>query len=146
MKIYVASSWRNEGQPAVVNRLREAGHEVYDFRNPKPGENGFHWQEIDHKWGEWTPEQHRNALEDPIAVDGFANDWNGMKWADCCVMLMPCGRSAHLECGYFVGAKKRSFIVLGDKKSEPELMYKLVDKVCVDVNEVLDEIGRSSND
>ena len=33
-KIYVASSWRNEYYPEVVEKLREAGHEVYDFRNP----------------------------------------------------------------------------------------------------------------
>ena len=33
-KIYVASSWRNEYYPEVVAKLREAGHEVYDFRNP----------------------------------------------------------------------------------------------------------------
>jgi hypothetical protein len=31
-KIYVASSWRNEYYPEVVEKLREAGHEVYDFR------------------------------------------------------------------------------------------------------------------
>ena len=35
-KIYVASSWRNREQPSVVKALREAGHEVYDFRNPAP--------------------------------------------------------------------------------------------------------------
>jgi len=33
-KIYVASSWRNDYYPKVVAKLREAGHEVYDFRNP----------------------------------------------------------------------------------------------------------------
>jgi hypothetical protein len=33
-KIYLASSWRNERQPELVRILREAGHEVYDFRNP----------------------------------------------------------------------------------------------------------------
>ncbi len=32
MKVYIASSWRNEYQPTVVARLREAGHDVYDFR------------------------------------------------------------------------------------------------------------------
>ena len=32
-KIYVASSWRNVFYPDVVQRLRDAGHEVYDFRN-----------------------------------------------------------------------------------------------------------------
>ena len=36
-RIYVASSWRNKYQPEVVAALRKAGHEVYDFRNPKDG-------------------------------------------------------------------------------------------------------------
>lgn len=42
MKIYVASSWRNNRQPDVVKFLRDLGHEVYDFKNPKPGDDGFH--------------------------------------------------------------------------------------------------------
>ena len=39
-KIYVASSWRNEYYPEVVRQLREAGHEVYDFRNPPSASSG----------------------------------------------------------------------------------------------------------
>lgn len=35
MRIYVASSWRNTHQPEVVAKLRELGHEVYDFREPE---------------------------------------------------------------------------------------------------------------
>lgn len=31
MKIYVASSWRNPSQQTVVQALRGAGHDVYDF-------------------------------------------------------------------------------------------------------------------
>ena len=50
MKLYVASSWRNLNQPTVVELLRKCGHEVYDFRNPAPGDNGFHWEEIDPDW------------------------------------------------------------------------------------------------
>lgn len=42
-KIYVASSWRNTFYPEVVARLREAGHDVYDFRNPPSGDPGFKW-------------------------------------------------------------------------------------------------------
>lgn len=56
MKIYVASSWRNKIQPLVVLALREAGHEVYDFRNPAPGNTGFQWSEIDPAWQSWTAE------------------------------------------------------------------------------------------
>lgn len=40
-KIYVASSWRNPYFPEVVKRLRAEGHDVYDFRNPPHGGNGF---------------------------------------------------------------------------------------------------------
>ncbi len=45
--IYVASSWKNQYYPEVVARLREAGHEVYDFRNPPHDGNGFRWTDID---------------------------------------------------------------------------------------------------
>jgi hypothetical protein len=49
MKIYIASSWRNAAQPALVQCLRNQGHEVYDFRNPPPPgiPGGFQWSEID---------------------------------------------------------------------------------------------------
>lgn len=50
MKIYLASSWRNQSQPHAVKFLREAWHEVYDFRNPADGQNGFGWSEIDKTW------------------------------------------------------------------------------------------------
>ena len=41
MKIYVATSWKNTRQPGVVTALRNAGHVVYDFREPKTGVKGF---------------------------------------------------------------------------------------------------------
>jgi hypothetical protein len=66
-KIYVASSWRNEKQPAVVSALKAQGHAVYDFRNPKDGDNGFHWSEIDPNWKSWTPEEYRTYLDHAIA-------------------------------------------------------------------------------
>src|SRR6266403_1358119 len=106
MKIYVASSWRNPIQPEVVSELRNAGFEVYDFRNPAPDNTGFHWFELDDNWKNWTPKQFCQALEHPIAISGFRTDFVAMKWADACVLVNPCGRSAHLEAGYFVGAGK----------------------------------------
>ncbi len=139
MKIYVASSWRNDKQFGVVGFLRRAGHEVYDFRNPKPGNSGFHWSDIDPKWQSWEPYQFKEALNHPIAEQGFNLDWEAMAWADVGVLVMPCGRSAHLEAGYFVGAKKPLFILLSD--GEPELMYKMSTGVCLSLSELLFEIG-----
>ena len=122
-RVYVASSWRNARQPEVVLALVEAGHLVYDFRNPEYARGGFHWSDIDPEWQKWTPERFRDALLHPIAVAGSRCDWESMVWADCCVLVMPCGRSAHLEAGYFVGAGKPLVILLSD--GEPELMYKM---------------------
>ena len=61
-KIYVASSWRNKYYPEVVEALRKAGHQVYDFRNPPHGGNGFHWTDIDENAPNWTFEQYAEGL------------------------------------------------------------------------------------
>jgi hypothetical protein len=138
-RIYVASSWRNPMQQGVVYTLRAAGHVVYDFRNPKEGDKGFHWSEIDPDWKLWTPERFRESLSHPIAERGFRSDFDAMKWADVGVLVMPCGRSAHLEAGYFVGAGKPLYILLAD--GEPELMYRMAAKVCIHMGELLDCVG-----
>lgn len=119
MKIYVASSWRNTTQETVVMMLRQEGHDVYDFKHPTAGSNGFHWSEIDPAWQSWTPFEFIVGLRHEIAEEGFASDFDAMKWADACVLVLPCGRSAHIEAGYFVGANKPLIIMLNDGEIEP---------------------------
>lgn len=135
-RIYLASSWRNEHQPRVVRALRDAGHDVYDFRNPRPGDNGFAWSEIDPGWQAWGPVRFREALKHPIAEAGFDSDWSAMQWAHTGVLLLPCGRSAHLEAGYFVGARKPLHIlILG--LPEPELMYAMADGIHAEIDDLI---------
>lgn len=139
MKLYVASSWRNSNQPYVVNALTKAGHEVYDFKNPEHGKGGFHWSDIDPEWKSWSPVKFREYMAHPIAKDGFGSDFTAMKWSEAGVLVMPCGRSAHLEAGYFVGAEKPLVILLSD--GEPELMYSMASCICVNIAEVLEFLG-----
>src|SRR6266851_9694696 len=121
-KIYLASSWRNQEQPTLVSFLRNAGHEVYDFRNPPDGiPNGFRWSKLDPDWQAWKATTYRKMLGRPLAQQGFNSDFTGMKWADVGVLLLPCGRSAHLELGWMAGAGKRTIILTRDGE-EPELM------------------------
>lgn len=135
-RIYLASSWRNFYQEFVLLALRDAGHEVYDFKNPRPGEHGFKWSEVDPEWQGWTPERYRELLDHPISVHGFNNDFDAMTWADTCVLLLPSGRSAHLEGGWMLGAGKDLFILIPEKM-EPELMYRMATGICLDVDELL---------
>lgn len=135
MKIYVASSWRNPYQPQVVDWLRKLGNEVYDFRNPPHGNGGFAWSDIDTNWEHWDIDQYRDALEHPIAQAGFDSDFDGMKWADACVMVLPCGRSANTEAGWMKGAGKKVY-VYQPTEQEPELMYKIYDGILKDFDEL----------
>lgn len=137
-RVYVASSWRNEVQPLVVQDIRLAGHEAYDFKGP---EGGFSWREVDANWQSWNVEEFERGLDHPAARQGFKRDWDAMEWATVGVLVLPCGRSAHLEAGYFVGAGKPLIIAIDDSQ-EPELMYKMATRICrtVDVVKVLKEI------
>lgn len=129
MKIYLATSWRNQHQADALAALRAAGFEVYDFKNPAPGNTGFGWKQCDPELVDnLTVDRLRNVLAHPVAVAGFNHDFDAMKWADACVLLLPSGMSAHLEAGWFAGAGKR-VVVVAPEIREPELMYK-----CFDVN------------
>lgn len=122
MNIYVASSWRNALQPSVVEKLREWGHDVYDFRHPIHGNDGFSWREISDNWQNWTPNQYREALKHPIAKRGYLADKNALDECKACVMVLPSGRSASWELGYAMGAGKEGYVLVLEK-NEPELMY-----------------------
>lgn len=133
-RIYLASSWRNTHQAELVAKLREEGFEVYDFRNPTSGGpvtsvtpvEGFSWRQCDPAWRE-APNPfvaYRAMLDHPAAERGFAADFEAMRWADTCVLLLPSGRSAHIEAGWMVGAGKRLVVYQPTLEGfEPELMY-----------------------
>ncbi len=131
--IYLASSWRNEEQPYYVAALRKDGHEVYDFRVQNAA---FNWKEIDLDYLHWSADEYVKALTHPLAKIGFENDFTAMERSDTGVLLLPCGRSAHLELGWMAGAGKHTIIVTRDGE-EPELMAKMADHVVVGMFELL---------
>lgn len=141
-RIYVASSWRNEYYPEVVQKLRDSGFDVYDFRNPPSGDEGFHWCNVSDKWLDWTPEEYRDNLMHPLAERQFANDIKAMESCDICVLVLPCGRSAHTEAGWFAG-KGKKVIAYIPTKQEPELMYKLFDGIAVSLNDLVTLVSQN---
>jgi len=136
MKIYVASSWRNEFQQGVVKELRVAGHEVYDFKNPPHGKGGFGWSQIDGDWKQWTPERYIAALSHQLAEEGFASDMNALRWCEACVYVMPCGPSASMEMGWACGAGKPVCAYIPATR-EPDLMVKMASKITNSMEELL---------
>ena len=140
-RIYIASSWRNKYYPEVVRRLRAEGHAVYDFRNPPGGGSGFHWTDVDENAPNWTFGQYAEGLCHPLAERQFAADLKAMREADVCVLVLPCGRSAHTEAGWMAGAGKKVVAYIPEMV-EPELMYKLFDAVVGTLDELVCSIAR----
>lgn len=138
--IYVASSWRNEYQPDVIKFLRSHQFNVYDFRAPEAGNHGFHWTEIDRTpLSEWPLDRYKQIIEHPLAIEGFDLDYNAMKNSSAAIIVLPCGRSAHLEAGYFVGSRKPLYVYVPGK-FEPELMYKMATLITDKIGDIADEL------
>ncbi len=149
-RIYLASSWRNKYHFDLWNKL-VLKHQVYNFKGtlgpagktgPQP--TAFSWAELDPHWEDWDTKTYRDALYFPRASQGYLGDLRGMEWADTCVLLLPCGRSAHLEAGYMKGRSKRLIIYIPERQ-EPDLMYLLADNIVLSEDELFAvlENGRS---
>lgn len=144
MRVYAASSWRNHLHDWTVDHLRRIGHDVYDFKNPTADDHGFSWDWVDPEWRtSQSATRSREMLAHPLAHDGFEWDIAALDAADAVVLTLPCGRSAHLELGYAVGKGKFTAILM-DPECGPDLMYLMVDVLCVDLGELgeaLDKAG-----
>jgi len=192
--VYVASSWRNPMQPAVVASLRAAGIDCYDFRDPAgDGTGGFSWKDVRDdpeapaasnvcacghdalahglseatvrcmadggrctcrslspviaaKGTDWVPAaEYLRMIEHPAALHGYGLDYAAMERADAFVMVLPCGKSAHLEAGWAMGAGKPTAILLEDPV-EPELMYRTTlenphGRICLTMLDLLGWLG-----
>ena len=103
-----------------------------DYKAP----GGFHWADVDENWQDWQPAEYIENLTHPIAEKGFKADLDAMLWADVCVLVLPCGRSAHTEAGWFAGKGLKTIVYMPEKQ-EPELMYKLFDGVVGNLKDLL---------
>ena len=138
MSVYVASSWRNDYQDIIVQTLRGSGFKVYDFKNPSEGDTGFHWSEIDPEWRSWSTAQYRQGLTHPLADAGYGTDMTALDKCGACVLVLPCGKSAHLEAGWACGRGKAVFALIPSPEwPEPELMYKMFDGVTSEIYEII---------
>lgn len=131
MRVYVATSWKNAHQPDVVAFLRGAGHDVYDFRH-----EGFGWRQVGAgDWQSWSVHEYLKVLDHPIARAGFNRDMDALRSCDACVLVLPCGRSAHLEAGWAAGAGKKLVVYIPEYDT-PELMYLAADAVVTTLADV----------
>jgi len=119
LKIYPASSWANAHYPDVVRTLRAGGHCVYDFREVN---SGFRWPPCA-TWREYI----RQLESDPLVAAAFKRDRDALDRCDVCILILPCGRSAHLEIMYGSAHGKPVIVLFSAAEPlRPDLMYRLL--------------------
>lgn len=132
MKIYLASSWKMKDVVLSTSELLKTdGHEVDAFCSASGGRISFNWDELlDRMKKEGTDTTQLNAIDMMKhwrVKDAFEEDKKWIDWADALIMLMPCGRSSHLEAGYATGTGKKLYIVGGFETGEFDTMYGFAD-------------------
>ena len=126
MKIYIASSWKNENVIyGIAELLRLWGHEVDAFCDTSSGRFVFHFSEI----GDLSILDAITFLEHEKSQRAYAEDKKWLDWCDAVLLVLPAGRSAHLEGGYAKGAGKKLYIFGGFPKGEFDVMYGLADRL-----------------
>jgi len=137
MKIYLASSWRNAN--VIIEHYlplfrRQDSFTVDCFCDQKGGRTGFNIaDELTTAGYNLRDVDAISALQHPAVREqfriAFAEDKKWLDGCECCVMLMPCGKSAHLEGGYVKGQGKLLFIywIVEPEKGEFDNMYQFAD-------------------
>lgn len=147
LKIYLASSWRNKHYETVLQVLRFQGYETYDFKHPEDQSlSGFSWENLHKDVKSWTCEDFKQNLHHPEATNAFEKDFRAMHEADYCVLLLPCGRSAHSEAGWMKGQGKKVFILDLSEHPTPELMYQMYDMYDTRLIDLVEHIEDSYNE
>ena len=132
MKVYIATSWKNATDAILVaNRLRQEGHVVDCFCDKNSGRYLFNWNDFFISKKELKNCDLLELLSNPEVKYkvhiAFHEDKKWLDWADVCVLLLPSGRSAHLEAGYAKGQGKKLYVLGGFIKGEFDVMYNFAD-------------------
>lgn len=128
MRIYIASSWKNQAKViALAEALESEGFEVDAFCRATDKRYSFHWSELVDDEDELKYYDAIQMLADPRTQRAFREDKKWLDWSNCIIMVLPCGRSSHLGAGYAKGQGKLVYIYGPFPVGEFEVMYGFAD-------------------
>ncbi len=132
--IYLIGSLRNPLVPDIANALRKEGHEVFDQWYGAGPNADDHWMEYCKNKGM----NFQQALADHGAQHVYNFDRRFLDTCDTAVLVLPAGKSGHLELGYALGCGKKGFILLNGEPDRYDVMYNFATGVCLNLEELID--------
>lgn len=126
---FIASRFRNkEAVLLLTSQLRQKNKSVYCF--------------VEEYDDSQTPEEYMQKFEsipnwrDDASVKAmFEKDMNALKNSETLILLLPAGKSAHIEAGAAYGMEKKC-IVIGEQK-EAESLYRIFNESYESIDEFI---------
>lgn len=141
MKVYVIGSLRNDFVPHLGIELRKHGFDCFDDWHSNGREADDRWQGYEQRRGR----SFADALKAPVAQNTFGLDKRMLDWCDAAVLVLPAGKSAHMELGYAIGRGKLGYILLDKEPERFDVMYAFAEAVVGTVDELLVQLDHQQN-
>lgn len=136
--IYLIGSLRNPEVPKFANLLRTYGFEVFDDWYAAGPEADDYWQKYEKARGHSFPQ----ALQGHAAKHVYEYDRYHLDRADAGILMLPAGKSGHLEAGYLIGRGKPVNILCPKEPDRYDVMYQFADGVWTDENDLIERLLR----
>lgn len=117
--IYLIGSLRNPAVPDLAEQLRQLDFDVFDDWMAAGPEADDFWQKYENYRGRSFDE----ALAGHAAQHVFQFDKFHLDRCDAAILLLPAGKSGHLELGYMIGSGKLGFILMDKEPERYDVMY-----------------------
>lgn len=131
--IYLIGSLRNPEIPKIGQQLRGAGFEVFDdwFAGGPIADDS--WQEYEKSRGT----SYDTALKSYAARHVFNFDLEHLNRADIGILVLPAGKSGHLELGYMIGKGKKGYVLFDKEPDRWDIMYQFANDIYFSVDSLI---------
>lgn len=139
--LYLIGSLRNPNVISLGNEIRGLGFDVFDDWISAGKFADDEWQAYEQARGH----RYDMALKNYPAQHVFSFDKKHLDRCEVGVLLLPAGRSGHLELGYLLGQGKKGYILFDDGVPEPDrfdVMYNFANGVLFGRRDLFQELKK----
>lgn len=128
---FIAARYRKKEQALeLAQQLRERGKTVYCFAESDASKTHVESVSEDNETAMKAFEAIENWRDDAGVRDIFETDMSALRASDAVVVLLPVGKSGHIEAGVSYGMGKRTFAI--GEQEETESLYLIFDEIYPD--------------
>lgn len=132
-KIYLIGSLRNPKIPELASKIRGLQYKVFDDWYAAGPEADDIWMAYEKNRGRTYVE----SLNSIFAEHVFDFDYWHLMEADIGVLVMPAGKSGHLELGFLCGRQKPTYVLFDKEPERYDFMYRFCTDVFMNEDDLL---------